>query len=102
MVVKLTTPECIEFVRNSPCHNTETIERVMCAKLQIEPRNYACEKRGNSKVSNLDTAIPVKITDKRIEKYIKRRKDKNGISHRFTVEGAIMEYKKKHGGVIVL
>lgn len=97
MVVKVTSPECVDFIRKSKFTNTETVERVLCSKLGIAPREFAPQNRGNKKIIELTTNIPVKITDSRLIRYISSQKSKKGISQRCTVEFAIIKYKKAHG-----
>ena len=95
MVVVVKDAECIEFIRKSPTRNTELVERILCSKLVFEPRKYSSSRRGNEKKGGLETAVPVKIRDERIVRYIQRRKQKFGVLQRRTVELAIKEHKMK-------
>ena len=95
MVVVIKNAACIDFLRSCSAHNTEIVERIMCEKLGIEPRDFGTNNRGNEKISGLKTSVPVKITDPRIEKYIVRKKERNGIIQRVTVEQAILKHLKK-------
>ena len=97
MVVVVKEPEAIEYIRQSPVQNTEMIERILCRKLGLVPRQFQVQNRGNEKTVGLKTAIPIKIIDKRLVSYIGRRKEKNGVMQRRTVELAILEHKKKYG-----
>ena len=97
MVVVLKEPEVVEYIRQSPVHNTEMIERILCRKLGIIPRQFQAQNRGNDKSVGLKTAIPVKITDERLVRYINRRKENMGVTQRKTVEFAVLEHKKKFG-----
>ena len=97
MVVVIKNASCIDFLRSCSEHNTEIVERIMCEKLGIEPRDFGTNNRGNGKIPGLKTAMPVKISDPRIEKYITKKKERNGIIQRVTVEQAIIKHLKKEG-----
>ena len=97
MVVVVKEPEVIEYIRQSPVQNTEMIERILCRKLGMTPRQFQVQNRGNDKTVGLKTAIPVKITDPRLVRYINRRKESMGVMQRRTVELAVLEHKKKYG-----
>ena len=95
MVAKITDAQCVSFIRNSKYSNTETVERILCRKMGIEPRKFIVQKRGNEKIADLKTNIPVKIIDPRIVRYIDKQKKAKGIPQKRTVEHAILDFIKK-------
>lgn len=97
MVVVLKEPDVIDYVRQSQVQNTEMIERILCKKLGLVPRQFQVQNRGNDKTAGLKTSIPVKIIDERLVRYITRRKQNMGVMQRRTVELAVLEHKKKYG-----
>lgn len=90
--VKLTNPVCLEYIRSfqGAVLNTEVVEKAMCLKLGLPPREY---KRVGSRVQNADpnaSSMMVWISDPRLCRYIALRKSRYGVLGRHTVESAIL------------
>lgn len=96
MVVVIKDQKCVDFLRSNPDRNTAIVERIICEKIGIKPRVFGTNNRGNEKKAGLKTAIPVKISDPRILKYILRKKSL-GIIQRATVERLLLQHLKTRG-----
>lgn len=92
LMSKVRNPLVISYLRiNSDRTNTDLVESALCKKLGIPAKTPAVENRGNKKIPGNINCIPVKIRDRRLIDYIISQKQLLGISHRHTVESAILE-----------
>jgi hypothetical protein len=90
--VKLTNPVCLDYIRSfqGVILNTEVVEKAMCLKLGLAPREY---KRVGSRVQNADpnaASMMVWISDNRLVSHIEKMRKRNGVCGRHTVETAIL------------
>lgn len=93
MVVKLTNPICIEYVRSfkGSVLNAEIVENALCEQLGLEPRKH--KQRVGLRVQNRDPeakSICVHISDPRLISYIENKKKRHGVLQRHTAESAIL------------
>lgn len=100
MVVKLTNPICVDYVRsfNGSVLNAEIVENALCDSLGIERRKH---KRVGLRAQNQDPeakSICVHISDPRLISYIGNRKKNHGVLQRHTAESAILNAIKRNKG----
>lgn len=103
MMLVISNPVCISFLRGAAASNTEVVERAICRRLGITPRVYRAKAQGRPKVQGGAERIPVKITDARIVEFILCQKRTCGAPYRHTAESALMEVvqqRKNKGGAL--
>lgn len=91
MMVKITHPKVLSYLRGSSKSNTELVESPLFRHFGIEPRLYPKRKGGRKKKINNLNALPIKIMDKRLDELIIERKRNTGAPWRYTVETAILK-----------
>ena len=90
LMSKLTNPQVLEYLReNRDKTNLELVENALRAKLGIPPKNYR-RKQWSRKNIDCHNATPVKVCDPDLIEHIQSQRKKYGISHRFTIESAIL------------
>lgn len=91
MMVKITNPKVLRYLRNNSQSNTELVEMPLFRHFGLEPRAFTeCKSGRKKKINNLN-ALPIKIRDKRLERCLIECKLRTGAVHRHTVEAAILK-----------
>lgn len=88
MMVRITNPECVGYLRMNGDSNTEIVETAMCRVYGIIPRPFKHKRNGRPKIA--DGYVAVKILDPRLLQMLRQTKKSCGISHHFAVENALL------------
>lgn len=91
MMVKITNPKVLRYLRNNSKSNTELVEMPLFRHFELEPRLFTDSKRGAKKKINNLNALPIKITDRSLERCLIECKLRTGAVHRHTVETVILK-----------
>lgn len=98
MVIRITNPACIDYLRsNMDSGNTQIVETAMCRVYGIIPRQFKHRRNGRPKAA--EKFVAVKILDKRLLKMLRQTKESCGISHHFAVENALLNNLQKRSEV---
>lgn len=90
LMSKLTNPQVLQYLReNQDKSNLELVENALRHKLGIPPKSYR-KRRIFHKDIDCQNATPVKVFDPDLIEHITSQRHKYGISHRFTIEQAIL------------
>lgn len=90
LMVRLTNPQVLEYLReNHDKTNLELVENALRNKLGIPPKSYR-RKQGSRKNIDCLNPTPVKVCDPDLIDHVTNQRHRYGISHRFTVEQAIL------------
>lgn len=101
LMVKLTDPRCIEYVRRGAEPSSRVVESALLRKLGLEARTKrVCRRRHKKKHANV-SSFPVKIMDERVINHILEQRSR-GVVHRYTVERALLDVieKSEKGGAL--
>lgn len=91
LMVKITNPEVIAYLRNNPdTPNKQLIEAALREKIGIPPKVYQ-PHHGRKKVPDCINVFPVKIKDRDLVEYILFQREKFGILQKHTVESAVLQ-----------
>lgn len=92
LMSKIRNPLVLAYLRD---HNgksyTSQIESALWKKLGKIPKEKECENRGRKKISDCRNCVPVKVIDPELVDYLISQRTVCGISHRHTIENAILE-----------
>lgn len=91
LMSKISNPLVLSYLRNQSESNTRIIERALRKKLGIQIDPECCESRGRKKDVDSRNKIPVKVVDPMLVKYLISQRKIHGVSHRYTIENAILE-----------
>ena len=91
LMVKIRNPIVLAYLRrnNSRTH-TDLCESALRKKLRMKPKVCAVKTRGNDKISDCRNVLPVKVRDIALINHIVSQKQLCGVSHRHTLESAIL------------
>lgn len=91
LMVKVSNPMVLAYLRSSEGKtHTDLVESALLQKMGLPPKQEAAMKRGGLKKKDCRNVVPVKIRDRKIIDFIIYMKVVHGVSHRHTVESAIL------------
>lgn len=91
LMSKLSNPMVLAYLRrNNDRTHTDLIESALRKQLGLPAKEYSPKGKGNNKVVDCRNVLPVKVRDQDLIDYIIAQKQICGISHRHTIESAIM------------
>ena len=92
LMSKLSNPMVLAYLRrHNDRSNTDLIESALRKVLGLPPKEYAPRIRGNNKMVDCRNVLPVKVSDPKLIDHLVAQKRLWGISHRHTIENAILK-----------
>lgn len=95
ITLQIKHPTCVKYLCDSSLTNTEAAERALCRRLGITVRKFRNSRSTKRRSVTGNTIIPVKIADPRLVDFVIFQKQRCGISHRHTVESALLDVIEK-------
>jgi hypothetical protein len=92
LMAKLSNPMVLAYLRRDNDKTyTELVENALRKKLGKPTKQYPAKTKGNAKIADCRNVVPVKISDQTLIDHIVAQKQLKGISHRYTIESAILK-----------
>ena len=92
LMSKLRDPMVLAYLRkNSTRTHSDLVESALRKKLGMPQKEHAPKTRGNHKFIDCRNVVPVKVSDPVLIDHIVAQKQLKGISHRHTIESAILK-----------
>lgn len=92
LMSKISNPLVLAYLRNHKGKSyTNQIESALWKKLGKVPKEQESKNRGRKKISDCRNVVPVKVIDPELVDYLISQRTVLGISHRHTIENAILE-----------
>ena len=100
LMSKIRNPLVLAYLRSNEESNTKLIENALWEKLGLSQKKEESKKyvRGRKKSPDCRNAVPVKVVDPALVDYLITQRKVLGISHRYTIENAILEKLSNIGG----
>ena len=91
LMIKISNPIVLAYLRrNNDRTHTDLCESALRKKLRMKPKEHAQKTRGNHKTTDCRNVLPIKVRDIALINHIISQKQLCGVSHRHTVESAIL------------
>lgn len=92
LMSKISNPVVLAYLRgNHGESHTRLIERALRKKLGIPVEEKKTESKSRQKESYRSDTTPVKVLDPVLVDYLITQRKVHGVSHRYTIENAILE-----------
>lgn len=92
LMSKISNPLVLAYLRGNQAEsNTRLIESALRKKLGIPRFEHSGSVRGRKKEIDCRNTIPVKVVDPTLVNYLVTQRKVHGISHRYSIENAILE-----------
>ena len=92
LMSKISNPLVLAYLRgNQGESHTRLIENALRKKLGIPQVEAETENRRRKKETDCRNSVPVKVIDRELVNYLITQRKVHGISHRHTIENAILE-----------
>ena len=98
LMSKLSNPVVLSYLRrHHEASHTRLIEIALRKKLGLPQKEYGPENRGRVKVEDCRNVLPVKVVDRELVDHLIAQRRVYGISHRHTIENAVLEMVLEEG-----
>ena len=91
LMSKISNPLVLAYLRGHDGSNTLLVENALRKKLGLPLAVRTPRHIGRNKKTDCRNAVPVKVTDPRLVDHLVSQRKLHGISHRYTIESAVLE-----------